>query len=222
MSFDGFPKATISFLTGLSKNNKKPWFDSHRDEYEENYLGAGIAFAEAIAPKLKRIDSKIHADKTCVMRIYRDTRFAKDKKPYKDHLDMWFWSGAKKGWDASGFYFRLTPKLLTIGTGMHGFMPPVLAKYRKAVLDDKKGKKLAEIVKQLSKKGYKIGGESYKKVPRGVDEDHPRASLLKHSGLYTGWEGKHPKDLFTKKAVDFVVGHYEATAPLHEWIKASL
>lgn len=58
-----------------------------------------------------------------IMGINRDIRFSKDKSPYKDHLDLWFWTGDRKGWDTSGFFFRLTPDRLVLGEGMHGFVP---------------------------------------------------------------------------------------------------
>ena len=223
MSFDGFTKETISFLAGLSKHNDKTWFDAHRADYDAHLLEPAKAFVVALAPKLRAIDARLHAEPRVngsIFRINRDTRFSKDKTPYKDHLDLWFWSGKQKGWDCSGFYFRLTPKLLVLGAGMHDFTPPVLAKYRKAVLDDKKGKRLVEIQRSLAKAGYRFGGEKYKRPPRGVDESHPRVALLKYGALFTGWEGKHPKELFTKRAVDFVIGHYKTLAPVHEWLEA--
>jgi uncharacterized protein (TIGR02453 family) len=221
MAFAGFPKKTVAFLAGLSKNNDKAWFDAHRADYDAFYVDQGKAFVEAIAPRLKKIDARVHAEPKIngsIFRINRDTRFAKDKSPYKDHLDLWFWSGARKGWDCSGFFFRLTPTKLVVGAGMHGFMPPVLARYRRAVLDDDKGAALAKIVAKLRKDGRDVGGESYKKVPRGVPEDHPRAALLRHGGLYAGWEGKHPRELSAPSIVDFVTKQYAAMAPLHQWL----
>ena len=91
------------------------------------------------------------------MRINRDIRFSKDKSPYKDHLDLWFWSGDRKGWDCSGFFFRLTPARLMLGAGIHGFAPPTLARYRSAVLDPKRGEALARAVAAVRKAGYEVG-----------------------------------------------------------------
>jgi uncharacterized protein (TIGR02453 family) len=137
MSFSGFLPETVKFLAGLSRNNDKDWFEAHRADYDAYFVEPAKSFVEALAPRLKKIDTSVQAVPAVngsIMRIYRDVRFAKDKSPYKDHLDLWFWSGKKKGWDASGFFFRLTPKRLVLGAGMHGFPPPVLARYRRAVL----------------------------------------------------------------------------------------
>ncbi len=223
MAFDGFPRETVRFLAGLSRNNEKAWFEAHRADYQASFLEPAIAFVEALAPRLRKIDKDVKAEPRVngsIMRINRDVRFAKDKSPYKDHLDLWFWSGKDKGWDSPGFFFRLTPTRLMLGAGMHGFMPPVLARYRKAVLDDKKGAALVKVAAKVTGAGYDLGGETYKKPPRGVADDHPRAALLKHSGLHAGWEGKHPRELSSPALIDFVAKHYAAVAPLNAWLRA--
>jgi uncharacterized protein (TIGR02453 family) len=223
MPFAGFPTQTVKFLAGLSRNNDKEWFDAHRADYDAHLVEPAKAFVEAIGPRLKKIDARVQAVPKVngsIFRINRDTRFAKDKSPYKDHLDMWFWSGPKKGWECSGFFFRLTPKTLLLGAGMHGFMPQVLARYRRAVLDDAKGPLLAKTVAKFEKAGHEVGGKTYKKAPRGVAADHPRAELLKHSGLYVGWESKHPRELHGPALVELAARRFAEFAPLHEWLRA--
>jgi uncharacterized protein (TIGR02453 family) len=222
MSFDGFPKETVKFLTGIRAHNEKAWFDAHRAEYEQGLLAPAAGFAEALAPRLRKIEPEIHVEARVngsIMRINRDIRFSKDKSPYKDHLDLWFWTGEKKGWDSSGFFFRLTPDRLMLGAGMHGFPPPTLARYRSAVLDAQRGDTLVRTVAKLRKAGYEVGTESYKKTPPGVPADHPRAALLRHGGLHAGWEGDHPRELHTPAIVEFVAGHFAAVVPLHRWLR---
>jgi uncharacterized protein (TIGR02453 family) len=223
MSFDGFSKETVDFLAGVRDHNNKKWFDGHRSDYERAFLAPAVAFAEALAPPLRKIEPDICVEPRVngsIMRINRDIRFSKDKSPYKDHLDLWFWTGDRKGWDTSGFFFRLTPDRLVLGAGMHGFAPATLARYRAAVLDARKGAALAAIVSKIRKDGYEVGTESYKKTPAGVAADHPRAALLRHGGLHAGWEGKHPAELRHPAFVDFVTQHFKAVAPLHRWLRA--
>jgi uncharacterized protein (TIGR02453 family) len=218
-----FSKETVRFLAGLQAHNEKEWFEAHRADYDEHFVAPAKAFVEAVAPKLAKIDPEIHAEPRVngsIMRINRDVRFSKDKSPYKDHLDLWFWSGEEKGWESSGFFFRLTSKELMLGAGMHGFMPPVLERYRQAVLDDKKGKALVAAVAKVRKGGYEVGGQTYKKPPRGVAADHPRADLLKHGGLYAGWTVKHPRELGGPGLVSLAAKHYAAMAPLHHWLRS--
>jgi uncharacterized protein (TIGR02453 family) len=218
-----FSKETVRFLAGLQAHNKKEWFEAHRADYDEHFVEPAKAFVEALAPKLARIDPEIHAEPRVngsILRINRDVRFSKDKSPYKDHLDLWFWSGEEKGWECSGFFFRLTARELMLGAGMHGFAPPVLARYREAVLDDRKGAELVKAVAKVRKAGYQVGGQTYKKTPRGVAEDHPRSELLKHSGLYTSWSAKHPRELAGPALVPLAAKHYAAMAPIHHWLRS--
>jgi uncharacterized protein (TIGR02453 family) len=221
MTFTGFPKETVRFLGGIRKHNDKAWFDAHRADYEQAFLAPAQAFVEALGPRLRKIDPAVQAQPRVngsIMRINRDVRFSKDKSPYKDHLDLWFWAGEEKGWDQSGFFFRLTPDRLMLGAGMHGFVPPVLARYREAVLDPKRGEALAALVAKLRKASYEVGTETYKKAPRGIAPDHPRVALLRHGGLHAGWEGKHPAQLGTAGLVGFVATHFAKIAPLHAWL----
>ena len=222
MAFPGFPKETVGFLAGLRRNNDKAWFDAHRDDYEGAFLAPAQAFIEALAPRLRKIDPDVNAEPRVngsIMRINRDIRFSKDKSPYKDHLDLWFWTGDKKGWDSSGFFFRLTPDRLMLGAGMHMFAPEALARYRQAVLDPKRGEAPARVAAGLKKAGYEIGTEKYKKPPAGVAADHPRAALLRHGGLHAGWEGKHPSELQGPGIVTVVGEHFAKVSPVHAWLR---
>jgi uncharacterized protein (TIGR02453 family) len=98
--FGGFPKGTAKFLRGLSKNNEKAWFEAHRGDYQTGYVEPALAFVEAIGPRLQKISPSISFEPKIngsLFRINRDVRFAKDKRPYKDHIDLWFWHGDKRG-----------------------------------------------------------------------------------------------------------------------------
>jgi uncharacterized protein (TIGR02453 family) len=223
MTFPGFPKQTVRFLAGLRDNNDKTWFEEHRQDYEQALLTPAVAFIEALAPRLRKLDPEIQVDarvNASILRINRDIRFSKDKSPYKDHLDLWFWTGDRKGWESSGFFFRLSPARLLLGAGMHQFAAVVLPRYRAAVADSRKGAALAAIVDRLRKAGYQIGTESYKRVPPGMPADHRRAALLRHGGLHAAWDGKLPRELGTAAFVAFAVKHFAALAPLHRWLKS--
>ena len=134
------------------------------------------------------------------MRINRDIRFSKDKSPYKDHLDLWFWTGDRKGWDSSGFFFRLTPDTAAARRGHARFEAARAGALPRRGPERAKGAALAATVAKLRKAGYEVGTESYKKTPAGIPADHPRAALLRHGGLHAGWEGKHPAALGTARS----------------------
>jgi hypothetical protein len=86
------------------------------------------------------------------------------------------------------------------------------------VRGDERGGALAKIVDELRAGGYVVIGESYKKTPRGVPADHPRAVLLKHGGLVATLDGEHPKELGTPSLVDFSFSHFSRMAKLHAWL----
>ena len=77
-----FSKETVRFLAGLRRNNKKEWFEAHRDDYDHHFIEPAKAFVAALAPRLARIDPAIHAEPRVngsILRINRDVRFSKDK-----------------------------------------------------------------------------------------------------------------------------------------------
>lgn len=221
----GFPPETQTFLRNLSKHNAKPWFDEHRADYERFYLEPAVAFVSAIGPKLKKLAPAIQFEPRVngsIMRINRDTRFSKDKSPYKTHLDMWFWQGKEKGWDMPGYFLRIEADKVTAGAGMHHFQGEHLEAYRRAVIDDKRGKALVAVVKTIEASGHEVFGQSRKTVPRGFDADHPRADLLKHEGLWSAVTGPAPRQLSTPKFVDYCVDHFKALTPLNLWLAAAM
>jgi uncharacterized protein (TIGR02453 family) len=219
--FAGFPKGTLAFLDGLAAHNAKPWFDAHRAEYETFYVEPAKAFVNALGPKLRKLQPGLHFEPRVngsLFRINRDIRFAKDKSPYKTHLDLWFWLGDAKGWDCPGFFFRLTPERVIVGGGMHMLSKPALDAYRHAVVDPKAGAALVAALAKVRKAGADVGGSSRKTVPRGFDKMHPHAALLLHEGLTAGLEVPVPKEAATAKFVDWCVKRYAAAVPLNDWL----
>lgn len=182
-----FPAETRAFLSGLAADNTKAWFEAHRAEYERGYLQAGAEFVDAIGPRLREISPEVQwAPKVggSMMRIFRDTRFSNDKRPYKDHLDLWFWHGDRKGWEAPGFFLRITPDRIWIGAGQHGLPKDRLARFRDAVVDPVAGRELEQVVAAARAEGLEVGEADRKRVPAGYDADHPRAAFLLFGSLH--------------------------------------
>jgi uncharacterized protein (TIGR02453 family) len=220
-TFDGFPAETAAFLRGIAKNNDKKWFEAHRADYEAGYVEPAKAFVTALGPRLKKIAPAVQYEARVngsLFRINRDVRFGKDKRPYKDHLDLWFWCGDRRGWDTPGFFFRMFADRLMIGAGMHRFEKSLLDAYRKAVVAPRPGRALAAAIDEVRAAGhYEIGGASRKTVPRGFDADHERAPLLLHEGLWAGLETELGSEAKSARFVDFCAGHYRAMWPVARW-----
>jgi uncharacterized protein (TIGR02453 family) len=220
MSFAGFDRGLLRFLVELRANNEREWFHAHRNEYETLLLEPARDFVEAAGEELREFLPEVSAEPRVngsIFRIARDTRFSKDKRPYKDHLDLWFWVGDRKR--GPGFWFRLTPEELLLGGGMHHLEPEQLERYRTAVVDDERGGALRDETERLRASGYEIGGRRYKRAPRGFEAPEDRAPLLLHEGIFA-WVGLSPvpDEVFTSDFPRFCAQRYRPLAPLLEWL----
>lgn len=214
-----FPAETLEFLDELGAHNTKAWFDANRARYESSYLEPAEAFVEAIATALDELVPGIAAEPRVngsIFRINRDIRFTKDKTPYKDHLDFWFWQGERKA-ALSGLFLRIAPTAVTVGAGAHGLDKTRLARYRAAVADETAGALLVEVVDRIEDGGEEVGGETYARTPRGFDVDEGRARLLRHSALYAHAE-LPPGLAVDGKLAASVLGRWRDFAPLHAWL----
>jgi uncharacterized protein (TIGR02453 family) len=221
-AFPGFPKRTVQFLRDLKKNNDRDWFAAHKAEYEAAVLEPARAFVLAMGGQLRRLSPGIRFDPRAngsLFRIYRDTRFSPDKSPYKTNLGIFFWEGGGPRMDCPGYYFHLEPPTLMLGGGLYIFSRPLLERYRRTVADPEYGLELAAIVKKIgTRPGYTLGGEHYKRVPAGYDAEPQAEFLLRHAGLYAGWEGRIPAELHSPALVDYCFEKFKVMKPLHEWL----
>ena len=223
MSTFRFPSETVKFLSDLRAHNDKAWFDANRARYESGYVEPAKAFVEVIGPELDELVPDIHAEPRVlgsIFRINRDTRFSSDKRPYKDHLDFWFWEGDRKA-AASALFLRVSPDGVVVGAGAHAFAPHQLAAYRDAVVDATTGLELATIVRDLEAAGHEIGGETYKRTPRGYAADGVGERLLRHSALYVHAE-LPTKTATSPRLTDTVPGHWRLFSGVHTWLVANV
>jgi uncharacterized protein (TIGR02453 family) len=218
--FDGFPPETIRFLRGLRANNRKDWFEAHRGDYEAFWVAPAKAFVVAAGERLAELAPAIRAEPKVlgsILRINRDTRFARDAGPYKDHLDFWFWEGERRR-AVSGFFARLTPELLGIGAGCHGLDPERLTRFRQAVADPAGGAALAGIARRLEAAGYQLGGAALKRPPAGVASDGPAGRFLLHKALFVHHDEPIDERVHTDAVLAGCLRHWGALAPLHRWL----
>lgn len=218
--FTGFSPKTRKFLRDLGRNNEKAWFNEHRGEYEAHYLGPARAFVDAVGPQLGKVEPRVVWEPRVngsIFRVNRDIRFSKDKTPYKDHIDFWFWQGDRKT-ALSGFYLRVRDRSVHLGAGSHGFSKEALVRYRARIEDDRAAKSLAALLKRLERAGYEVQGKTYKKTPRGFAGSGVAEELVLYGGLSAGVERKTPPELGSRKFVAYCVKEWRKLAPLHRWL----
>jgi uncharacterized protein (TIGR02453 family) len=220
--FAGFPRECVEFYAQLARNNNKAWFDEHKPDFEKYVMDPARSFVFEMGTLLSAISPKVIADprvNKSIFRAYRDTRFSRDKTPYKTHLGIFFWEGKLAKMDCPGFYFHLEPPSFFLGAGNHCFSPKLLETYRDSVVDPKHGPALVKAVKKLTAKdGYSIGGRHYKKLPRGYQADGLAAELLLHNGLYAAYEAGMPEELYSAKILDVCFAIFKEMAPIHNWL----
>ncbi len=219
--FGGFPKETAQFLKGIAAHNEKPWFEAHRPLYEAGYVDPARAFVAAMGPELRKISPEVQFEPkigASIGRVNRDTRFSRDKRAYKDHLDLWFWHGERKGWTQPGFFMRVAAESVWLGSGMHHIADEALTRYRDAVVDERAGKALVAAIAKVEAAGdYAIGSMPRKSVPRGYDKDSPRAKYLLWEGLPVMAQ-MSTRDAMVPDFADKALAHFRATWPVGKWL----
>jgi len=221
--FAGFSQSTQQFLQDLRDNNNRDWFIENKKAYEATVKKPAITWVQAMGTRLQDIDEQLVADTRTngsgsLMRMARDTRFSKDKTPYKTNIAMLWWRGAGKKTEHPAFGIQISPDDAGLMTGMHGFPKPMLEAYRQAVVDDALGEALLEAVQTVEANGYEVMGKHYKTTPRGFEKDHPRAEWLKYNALYTHAIDITWDTLMSDTLVNFCFNHFQKMAPIYQWL----
>ena len=169
---------SLNFLTDLSKNNNRDWFNTHKDRYIEAHNNI-IAFADALLVEMNKHDNiETASGKKSVYRIYKDVRFAKDKTPYNTHWSGSFKRATKKL--RGGYYFRIEPGNSGVVGGFWGPGPNDLKRIREDI-DANAGdwRNLLEDKTLVETFGSRYG-EQISSTPRGYPKDHPVIHLLRY------------------------------------------
>ena len=180
---------TLDFLRALKENNSRDWFQAHKPEFESAYadfFDTVVSFVDGVASFDATIAASRPDPKSCIMRIYRDTRFSKDKTPYKTGFFAFVGNG---GWKAgnAGYYLHLEPGASFAGGGLYLPEAEILAKTRRAV--DRHFPEWLSIVTapellEQYPEGVQPSG-STKRPPKGYDAANPAIEYLRFKGYYT-------------------------------------
>lgn len=189
--FTGFSPAAIQFLADLAENNDRAWFQPRKAEFERLLKEPMEAMIAALADALAARGVPMLADpKRAPFRIYRDTRFSKDKSPYKSHMGATFpWTEAGPGVEAggghderahgNGGYFHFQPGEMYVGGGMWQMERPRLEAFRAAVRDEPDRVRAAlESPPFVAWFGDARGHDELKRFPPGYPQDHPLARMF--------------------------------------------
>ncbi len=182
-----FSAETLRFLRGLKRNNRREWFNAHRDQYETQVRQPMTAIVERLADDFRTFAPELVASpKISMYRIYRDTRFSENKAPYKTHVAAVFPTRGLPKHEGAGLYFHISPDEVWIGGGMYMPQPPQLLAVRQHIAANTR--QLRAIVESpaFRRKVGRLEGEKLTRVPRGFPRDHEAADYLKHRYFIAG------------------------------------
>ncbi|NLB90057.1 MAG: DUF2461 domain-containing protein [Clostridiales bacterium] len=163
--FKGFTQETIDFFLQLGFNNYKSFFEENRQQYYEKVRNPFYAFIESLAPTMLQIDPQIEVrPHKCLARIHRDTRFSKDKSPYRDHLWVLFKQQNEARRDSLMFWFELSPRMIAWGMGFWGRSSKQMEAMRKKLREKPDAFLRGILDSQLQKHQMGLSGEEYKRI----------------------------------------------------------
>ena len=215
-----FRPTLFAFLRDLAKNNNRDWFQLHKERYEDDLKDPALSFISAFGPRLAKISPHFNAIPKAtggsLFRIYRDTRFAKDKTPYKTHLGIQFRHKQAKDVHAPGFYLHIEPRASMIGVGIWHPDGSSLNAIRSAIDTDPGAWKRARDNKKL-RQLFALGDESLKRPPRGYDAEHPFIDDLKLKS-FVGYAKLSQKKILAPDFLEAFASHCRAAAPFVRWL----
>jgi uncharacterized protein (TIGR02453 family) len=219
-----FDAELLTFLRDLETNNDRDWFAANKGRYEQHLVDPALAFIEDFAPRLERISLHFRADARrsggSLFRIYRDTRFSKDKTPYKTHLGIHFRHESAKDVHAPGFYLHVAPGEVFAGGGIWHPDTPTVGKIRDAIVADPDSWRKATRAAPFARK-VELGGDMLKRPPAGFDSEHPLIDDLKRKDFF-GWARLGERDAISAGFLDEYERVCVAAAPLQRFLCGAL
>jgi uncharacterized protein (TIGR02453 family) len=204
--FSGFPADATTFFEELAANNRRDWWLANKERFDATVRDPMRALLDDLEPRWGAL---------VAFRMNRDTRFSKDKSPYKvTHAAM----GETDG--GSSHYVQLSAEGLFVGAGMYVLARDQLDRFRAAVDDGRSGPALVDALARVRRSGLDVSGgpRQLRTAPRGWPRDHPRVELLRWGGCVAGRELGSPAWLRTRRAATEVAKVWERAEPLVAWL----
>ncbi|WP_316832648.1 DUF2461 domain-containing protein [Pedobacter aquatilis] len=215
-------KDTLVFIKNVAENNNREWFAENKPKYEEAKADV-LELVASIIPELAKIDPLISADldpKKCLMRIYRDIRFSKNKDPYKNNFGMWF-SSKSKGGNEPGYYLHIQPGKSFIAGGYWMPEAPHVKLIRQEI--DYNIDEFKEIIEEKDfKKNFKLGtAGALKNAPKGYDPADPNIEYLKLKSFEASM-ALADEEFFKPTLVNKLISSFKTISPLVAFLRNAI
>ncbi len=224
MARNYFTQASFRFLKKLENNNDRDWFAENKQDYENLVRSPALDFITdmidgiaSISPHFVAIPKKMGGS---LMRVHRDVRFGKDKRPYKTNVGIQFRHELGKDVHAPGFYLHIEPGNNFVGAGIWHPDSQTLATIRTAIVDRSKTWIKASQDKKFTSK-FKLAGDSLKTYPRGHDKQHPLINDLKRKD-FIAITSLDNKQIISNRLLSNVTKSFETAIPLMKFLCKAL
>jgi uncharacterized protein (TIGR02453 family) len=217
-----FDAEFLRFFRGLTRHNTRPWFHDHKSEYERFVKEPFAEFVGEMIERIAAIDPFMRCEpREAIFRLARDTRFSKDKTPYKTH------AGAVIGPDGrktrrSAFYFQLGADGVGIAGGVYRPEPDQIFAIREAIRD--RGAELERLVRDRTFRRVwgELQGERNVRLPPAFADAAGKHPLLFNKQFYTWVQFDDPDAVLRRDLAPFLVRHYRAGRAVSAWLSTAL
>ena len=220
--FRGFPEAGMQFFRGLKRNNRREWFQPRKQIYDEQLKAPMVELVTALTAEMMRFAPDHVVDPAkAIYRIYRDTRFSKDKTPYKTHIAAIFPRRGLMKHGGAGLYFSISPEEIEVAGGVYMPGPDELLAIRTCIAEHHdvcrqitKSRKLRTLMGDLH-------GEQLSRVPKGFPAEHPAAEMLRYK-QWLFYVMLDPALATTPKLLGEIRKRFEVMMPFVDFLNAPL
>ena len=219
--FKGFSPKTLKFLRGLKANNNKAWFKAHKADYEKYVLQPLRDLVIDLGDFMLDIDPFFEitpAVNKTISRIYRDTRFSKDKSPFRS--TVWFtFKNQKKDWTTRvcGYFFELSVNSYRYGMGFYNAAPSITSRFREMI--DENPKEFLKAISFFAKqKTFVLEGEKYKRIIDKTKSERIQ-NWYQRKNMYLVCNRKIDDTLFSSKLVDVLIYGFGLIAPFYHYLQ---
>ena len=217
--FKGFTQEALSFLSDIRFNNHQTFYEANQERYEKYVKLPLRELSNEMTPVVQLIDPRLDTRPGRTMsRIRRDTRYTKDKSPFRDHVWLgWRYPGESRS-EGFGMWWGFGPDWLSWGMGCYGTDKPLMDALRLHIR--RNPDEVRTIVRALEK-DYVMYGEDYKKisVPEDVPEDLRYLYIKKGFGVEHNATAEEWKKLYSHDMADLLAKELTAMAPLHQMMQ---
>jgi uncharacterized protein (TIGR02453 family) len=209
-----FRPEALTFLRNLAKHNDRDWFNPRKAIYEAELKEPMLAIVRKITDAMMDFaPNHVRPAEKSLFRIYRDTRFSNDKRPYKTHIAAWWTHTGLDKTSGAGYYFHVSAKEVIIAAGAYMPEKEQLAAIRHWLLDNHE--EFRKILKRpaVRKAFTEFEGEALTRPPKGFPPDHPAIDLIKCKqwGMSTSLPAKASLE---KNFAQTAIKHFKLLAPM--------